>query len=204
MIKVVITGSIGMGKSTTAKMFVELAGEKWRLYDVDKVVHRLYQKGGDAVAPLSDIFPQAVKEKAIHRPSLAKLVLGDKEKIEKLESIVHPLTRKAQREFLVEAEKNNVEGIVFDIPLFFETGGDKTGFMDYIIVVHSPEEIQRERILQRGTMTLEQLESIKQKQMSSEDKCKKAHFVVETKEGLGHARIQVEKILEKIKKEKTK
>lgn len=198
MIKIVITGSIGMGKSTTAKMFVELGGVAWRLYDVDRVVHRLYQKGGAAVEPIGALFPAAIEAGAVNRPKLAKIVLGDKDRVKQLEAIVHPLTAKAQLAFIALAEKENARGVIFDIPLFFETGGHKRGLVDYSVVVHTTENLQRQRTLAREGMSEEKFEAIKAQQMSSEEKCRLADFVIDTEKGLDYAREQVQTILEEI------
>lgn len=204
MMKLVITGSIGMGKSTTAKMFVEVGADfgNWGLYDVDKVVHQLYEKGGAAVAPLAEIFPSAIKNGAVDREALSKILLTDKKALKQLEAVVHPLAGAAQMDFLEKAEQQKWRGVIFDIPLFFETGADKTGFMDVVIVVQTSAEVQRERALARPTMSAEKFDLIQQKQMASEEKCRRADFVIETDKGLSYARKQVKTILETITQEK--
>lgn len=200
MIKIVVTGSIGMGKSTTAKMFVELGGGDFMLYDVDAVVHNLYIKNGAAVLPLAKIFPEAIKNGAVDRPTLSKLILRDPKKIKQVERIVHPLAASAQLDFLKKAEERHAKAVIFDIPLFFETGGDKKNWADYVVVVHLPENIQRQRVLERDSSAGEErFEAIKRQQMPSDKKCALADFVVETEHGLDYARKQVKTILEKIK-----
>ena len=159
MIKLGLTGSIGMGKTATAEMFRELGVP---VYDADASVHALYARGGAAVAPLEEAFPGVVIDGAVDRSLLRERVVGDAEAMRKLESIVHPLTGAAQVEFLKQAEADAAAFVVLDVPLLFETGGDKR--CDYVAVVTAPAELQRARVLARGSMSEEAFESILAKQ----------------------------------------
>ncbi len=197
-LRLVVTGSIGMGKSTTARMF---AAKGWPLYDADQAVHDLYKKNGAAVDPIAKIFPSAIRNHAVDRKELSKIILGDEEKIKQIEAIVHPLTRKMQADFIQQAEKNHAHGVVFDIPLFFETGGNKSKGVDYIIVASAPYAIQKKRAFARPDMTEEKFASIIARQMPDEQKRQRADFIVETEHGMAHAKQQVARILQKIEQE---
>ncbi len=183
-----------MGKSTTAKTLARLSG--FWLYDVDRVVHRLYDVGGGAAEKIAPLFPDAVKSGAVDRAVLSKLVLGDREKIKKLEGIVHPLTAQAQKEFLATAQKEKAVGVIFDIPLFFETGGHKRGMADFVLVVSAPKETQQKRTMARAGMTKEKFDAILSQQMPNEEKCQLADFVIETGKGLDYTEAEVKKIIE--------
>ena len=198
--RLVVTGSIGMGKSTTARM---VASQGWPLYDADQAVHKLYMKGGAAVEPIAKIFPAAISEGAIDRKKLSKIILGDERKIKQIEAIVHPMTGKMQADFVKQAEKNHAPGVVFDIPLFFETGGDKLKRADYIIVASAPYEIQKKRALARPDMTEEKFSAILARQTPDQQKRQRADFIVETGHGMAHAQEQVAQILQKIKQEQS-
>jgi len=194
MLLIGLTGSIGMGKSETAKMFARLGVP---VYDADAAVHALYAPGGAAVKPLGEAFPGVVKDGAVDREALSAQVLNNPDAMKKLEAIVHPLVGKSRLDFLLEAETGNTPMVVLDIPLLFETGGE--AHVDTIIVVSAPYEVQRARVLERPGMTPEKFEAIIAKQTPDEEKRARAEFVVETDKGLDHAFAQVEKIVETLK-----
>ena len=194
MLLIGLTGSIGMGKSETAKMF---AAEGVPVYDADAEVHKLYAPGGAAVAPLEEAFPGVVKDGAVDRTLLSKEVIGNPEALKKLESIVHPLVGQANRAFLENAAKAGADMVLLDIPLLFETGGRER--VDVIVVVSAPYELQRERVLARPDMTEEKFEEIFAKQVSDADKRAGADYIVESDTGLDHARAQVRDIIADLK-----
>ncbi len=183
-----LTGSIGMGKSTTANFFAE-AGVP--VHDSDAVVHALY--AGSAAPLIEAAFPGATENGVVDRVKLAQCVLGDPAALKRLESIVHPLVREAQRRFLAEAEARNAKVAVLDIPLLFESGAD--ALTDAVVVVSAPEEVQRARVLQRPGMTGEKLDALLRKQMPDAEKRRRADFVVDTSRGFEPARAQVREIL---------
>lgn len=186
-----LTGSIGMGKSTTAKLFAEAGCAVW---DADAAVHRMYAKNGAAVGPLQEVLPSAIVDGAVSRDRLKAMIGEDPGVLKVLEQIVHPLVAEDRANFFDKAETDIV---VFDIPLLFETGGNKS--MDAVVCVSVPPEIQQERVMARGTMTLEQFEQIRAKQMPNEEKCAQSDYVVIT-DTLEHAREQVNDIVVKIRK----
>ena len=188
-----LTGSIGMGKSTTAKMFAE---EGVPVYDADAAVHRLYT--GEATAAIEAAFPGTTANGQVDRDKLAKAVLGDSATIKRLEGIVHPLVHQARERFLREAEKSGAPIAVLDIPLLFETGGDKR--VDAVVVVSTSPEIQRQRILARGTMTEEALDALLARQMPDAEKRARADFVVDTSNGLDPVRARIRDILAEVVK----
>ena len=185
-----LTGSIGMGKSTTAQMFVE---EGCALWDADAAVHRLYARGGDAVGPMSDLFPDAIEDGAVSRNRLRRIVAQDPAALEKIETVVHPLVARDRAAFLREAKADIV---VLDIPLLFETGGDRE--MDAVVCVSVAPEEQQKRVLERGTMTAEQFAQILAKQMPNAEKCARSDFVIET-DTVEHARAQVQTVVRGIR-----
>jgi dephospho-CoA kinase len=185
-----LTGSIGMGKSTTAAM---LRDEGVPVYDSDAAVHELYAKGGKAVGPVGAAFPAAVRDGAIDRAVLGNLVLGDPEALKKLESIVHPLVRETQATFVRKHHAAGAPAVVLDIPLLFETGADQ--IVDAVIVVTAPAAMQRQRILARPGMTEEKLDQVLARQMPDAEKREKADFVINTEFGLEDARDQVRAVL---------
>lgn len=190
MMLVGLTGSIGMGKSTTAAMFRD---QGVPVYDADAAVARLYSKGGAAVAPVGEAFPGVVKDGAIDREALRQKVLGDAEALRRLNGIVHPLVGEDRADFFREAEASGADMVVLDIPLLFETGGH--AHMDAVVVVSAPAEVQRQRVLARPGMTPERLDAILAQQMADGEKRARAHFVVDTGLGLDHARRQVAEII---------
>ncbi|MEZ0465506.1 dephospho-CoA kinase [Phaeobacter sp. SYSU ZJ3003] len=189
--KLGLTGSIGMGKSTTAKIFAELGCTVW---DADAAVHRLYMPGGAAVAPMQAQFPEAIVDGAVDRAALKDIIARDPSALPRIEKIVHPLVGEDRAEFRRTAESDI---LVFDIPLLFETGGEAA--MDAVACVTVDAETQKQRVLDRGTMTVEQFEQILQKQMPIEEKRARADYVIET-DTLEHARAQVEQILAEIRR----
>jgi len=186
-----LTGSLGMGKSATAQMFAE---EGVPVHDADAAVHRLYE--GEAVPLIEAAFPGTTQNGKVDRDKLGQRVLGDAAALKRLEAIVHPLVRKAEERFLAEAEVKGAAIAVLDIPLLFETGGDKR--CDAVVVVSAPEEVQRERVLRRPGMSEQKFAAIIAKQMPDADKRARADFVVDSGQGLDHARAQVRDILRKV------
>ena len=170
--KLGLTGSMGMGKTSTAILFQK---HKCGVWDADKAVHRLYGKDSDAVKPIAKYFPRAIIEGSVNRTELKKYLSADFDKITLLEKIVHPLVS-ADREKFIETTKYKIN--VFDIPLLFETGSNK--IMDKVACVYVSNSIQMERILSRKSMTKEQIEKINQQQMPIEEKCRLSDFVIET------------------------
>ncbi|WP_372989072.1 dephospho-CoA kinase [Sulfitobacter sp.] len=185
-----LTGSIGMGKSTTAAMFADAGCAVW---DADAAVHRLYSKGGAAVPAFQAAFPDAVVNGEVSRPALKTIIGQDPTALKKIEAIVHPLVGQDRAAFL-EAAQSDI--VVLDIPLIFETGGNKR--MDAVACVTVSAETQQERVMARGTMTLEQFENIRAKQMPNAEKCALSDYVIET-DTLDHARAQVLAIIDDIK-----
>ena len=190
MILIGLTGSIGMGKSTTAAMFRE-AGVP--VYDADAAVHDLYDLGGGAVGPVGDAFPGAVKAGRVDREALRQVVLGDPEALKRLNAIVHPLVGRDRAGFFSRAQAQGAELVVLDIPLLFETGGDAG--VDAIVVASAPPQMQRERVLARPGMTPDRLDAILAQQLADAEKRARAHFVVDTSRGLDPARAQVAAII---------
>lgn len=186
-----LTGSIGMGKSTTAKMFAE---EGCGVWDADAAVHRLYAPGGAATIPMKVMFPEAIDEDgAVSRDALKAIIADDPEALKRIEAIVHPLVGEDRARF---KETASSDILVFDIPLLFETGGNVA--MDAVACVSVSPEKQRNRVLDRGTMTEAQFEHILSKQMPIEDKIRQSDFVIET-DTLEHARDQVRAIVKEIR-----
>ncbi|GAA4221814.1 dephospho-CoA kinase [Sagittula marina] len=184
-----LTGSIGMGKSTTARLFAEAGCAVW---DADAAVHRLYGVGGAAVPLISEQFPEAVKAGQVDRSALKALIAKESAALAGLEAIVHPLVQEDRAHFMKEAKQDIG---VFDIPLLFETGGDAE--MDGTACVSVSRETQRARVLARGTMTVADLERILARQIPNEDKCTRADWVIET-DTMEHARAQVQAIVAEI------
>ncbi|XDA98227.1 dephospho-CoA kinase [Sulfitobacter sp. LCG007] len=190
MIRLGLTGSIGMGKSTTAKMF---ADEGCAVWDADAAVHRLYGPGGAAVGPIAARFPQAVFENAVSRQALREIIAAEPEALKKIEAIVHPLVAADRAEFLAHTDADIV---VLDIPLLFETGGESQ--MDAVACVTVAPDEQERRVLERATMTRAQFLQIRDQQMPNAEKCARSDFVIET-DTLEHARSQVQAIVETLR-----
>ncbi|WP_395672972.1 dephospho-CoA kinase [Phenylobacterium sp.] len=189
-----LTGSIGMGKSTTAAMFRDLGIP---VHDADAVVHELYEHGGAAVGPVGAAFPAALRDGRIDREALRAEVLHDAAALTRLNAIVHPLVRAARDRFLAEAEAAGAEMAVLDVPLLFETGGHAE--MDAVVVASAPAEVQRARVLARPGMTPGRLDAILARQMPDAEKRARADFVVETGAGLEAARAQVAEVVRKLR-----
>lgn len=184
-----LTGSIGMGKSTTARLFAE-AGVP--VYDADATVHQLYES--EAVAAIEAAFPGTTVGGRVDRTLLSPRVVHDKEAMKRLESIVHPMLTAHHRKFLDDAEKSGAPVAVVDVPLLYETGGESR--VDAVVVVTTGEETQRERILARDGMTTEKLDAILAKQLPDAEKRRRADFVVDTSHGIEPVRVRVREILE--------
>jgi dephospho-CoA kinase len=185
-----LTGSIGMGKTTTADMFARAGAP---VYDADAEVRRLYAPGGAAVGPVEAAFPGVTEGGTVDRARLSDRVLGDPEALKRLNAIVWPLMGAARAAFFVGAEKAAARLVVLDIPLLLESGGERN--VDVVVVVSAPREVQRQRVLARPGMTQAKLDALLAAQMSDEEKRAKADFVVDTGQGLHHAQTQVDEIL---------
>lgn len=195
MIRLALTGSIGMGKSATAAMF---AARGIPVYDADAAVHAAYAPGGEAVAPIEWAFPGVIgADGGIDRAKLRARVAQNPEAMKKLESIVHPIIAQANRAFLDKAEAEKADIIVLDIPLLFETGGDKR--VDVIAVVTAPPDVQRQRVLARGQMTEAEFEAILARQVPDSVKRQRADFVINTGLGFPYAEAQVDEIIEALR-----
>jgi dephospho-CoA kinase len=188
MIILGLTGSIGMGKSTTAKLFVE-AGVP--VYDADATVHMIYE--GEAAPAIEAAFPGTTVDGKVDRTKLSAKVVHDAAAMKRLEQIVHPMLRAYHQKFLDEAEQSGAPVAVVDVPLLFETGGEKR--VDAVVVVTTSPEVQRERILARDNMTAEKLEAILARQLPDAEKRKRADFVVDTSHGLDPVRARIQDIL---------
>ncbi len=183
-----LTGSVGMGKSTTAQMFV---AEGVPMFDADAAVHRLY--AGDAAPLIEREFPGTTSNGVVDREKLSAQVVGKPEALSRLEKLVHPLVGKLRAEFMSDAKQSGAKAVLLDIPLLFETG-DPSKF-DAVIVVSAPPEVQRERVLARPGMTPEKFEAILKRQLPDSEKRTRADFVIETGDGLESARKQVKEVL---------
>ncbi|MCC0038980.1 MAG: dephospho-CoA kinase [Brucellaceae bacterium] len=188
MIILGLTGSIGMGKSTTAKMFAD-AGVP--VSDADRMVHALY--AGAAVPHIEKAFPGTVSDGVVDRDKLAATVLGDPARLRELEAIVHPLVRAETDAFVERHRQAGAPLIVLDIPLLFEIGG--MGRVDRILVVTAPADVQRERVLSRPGMTEEKFDAILAKQVPDAEKRRRADFVIDTSRGMDAAREDVLRII---------
>jgi dephospho-CoA kinase len=188
-----LTGSIGMGKSTTAKLFTE-AGVP--VYDADAAVHKIYE--GEAAPAIEAAFPGTTVDGKVDRAKLSAKVVHDPAAIKQLEQIVHPMLGASRKKFLDEAERAGAPVVVMDIPLLYETGGEKR--VDAVVVVSTDAASQRERILARGTMTNEALDAILARQLPDAEKRKRADFVVDTSHGLDPVRSAIRDILAEVVK----
>lgn len=191
MIILGLTGSIGMGKSTVAKMFAEQGAPS---FDSDAAVHALYAPGGAAVAQVEAAFPGVVRDGAVDRDALSARVVGDAAALRQLESIVHPLVRQAQAAFLEANRAAGATYVVLDIPLLFESGA--TRLVDKVVVASAPAELQRERVLARAGMTEEKFENILARQVPDAEKRARADFVIDTSGPFEATRAQVRAVLD--------
>lgn len=194
MILLGLTGSIGMGKSTTAKLFEE---EGIPVNDADQVVHELYR--GEAVEPVEAAFPGVTVDGVVDRQALSKILAGNPALFKTLETIVHPLVQARERRFVEEARAAGADLVVLDIPLLFEAGGE--GRVDRIAVVSCAPEEQRRRVLSRPGMTEEKFALILSRQMPDSEKRTRADFIIDTGEGIDKAREQVRSIIRRLRKE---
>lgn len=190
--KLGLTGSIGMGKSSTAAIFAELGCDIW---DADAAVHRLYAKGGAAVAPMHMFFPSAIIDGAVSRDVLRDIIQSDPSSLKQIEQVVHPLVADDRAAFIRDSKKDI---LVFDIPILFETGGETA--MDATACVYIDAATQKERVMARATMTEAQFEQILAKQMPIADKLARADYKIET-DTLDHARTQVQAVIDDIKRQ---
>jgi dephospho-CoA kinase len=192
MLIIGLTGSIGMGKSTTAEMF---RAEGASVYDSDAAVHQIYS--GPAAQEIEALFPGVVAEGVVDRKKLSERVLNDAAALKRLESVVHPLVWRARRAFLEDARQRGDAFAVLDIPLLFEIGDEKS--VDVVVVASADAGTQKSRVLARPGMTAEKFAAILKRQLPDAEKRKRADFVVETDRGLDAARAQVQEILRKLK-----
>jgi len=188
MIRLALTGSIGMGKTTVGKMF-EAAGVP--VFDADEVVRQLQGPGGGLIKKIAALFPGCVRCGTLDRDCLAEIVLADREKLTILEGIVHPAVREVREQFI--AQHRDASILVFEIPLLFETGGEKE--FDKVVVVSAPADVQRSRVFERTGMTTAKLDSILARQMPDEEKRRRADFVIDTGTDLSTTEKQVRDIL---------
>lgn len=193
-----LTGSIGMGKSTTAAMFAAAGAP---VHDADAQVHALYDVGGAAVPLIAETFPEAVVDGRVDRAALSRAVVGDPEALRRLERIVHPLMGEARAAFFDEARKAGKDLVVVDVPLLFETGGEQN--VDVVVVVSAPAEVQRQRVLERPGMTAEKLDAILARQIPDAEKRRRADYVIDTGQGLEHARAQVNEVIADLRRRDT-
>ena len=192
-----LTGSIGMGKTQTAALFEE---EGVPRYDADAAVHGLYEVGGAVVGPIGELFPEAVRDGAVDRAALGRIVLKDGAKLAALEKMVHPLAGATQVDFLNAQMAAGATHVLLDIPLLFETGGHE--FVDCVVVVSAPPDIQRARVLERPGMTEEKFADILAKQVPDSDKRAAADFIVDSSVSVADAHRQVKEILAAVRDRK--
>lgn len=188
MILIGLTGSIGMGKSATSKMFRDAGAP---VYDADAAVHRLYER--DAVEPIRAAFPSAVVGGRVDRAILSKLVIGDRDAMQRLEAIVHPLVGANRLSFLAKCRNAGAPACILDVPLLFETGGDRN--VDVVVVVSTSADEQQRRVLARPDMTMEKFQAIREKQTPDAEKKRRAHYVIDSGRGFEAARRQVADLL---------
>jgi dephospho-CoA kinase len=196
MIIIGLTGSIGMGKSTVAQMFVEEGAPS---FNSDDAVHALYAPGGAAVAPVSAAFPGVEKAGGIDRVALSAQVMNNPEAMRRLEGIVHPLVGLAQSRFLEAARDAGAKAVVLDIPLLFETNAQ--GRVDKVVVVSAPAEVQRARVLARPGMSVEKFEHLLALQTPDAEKRARADFVIDTGASLEETRKQVRAVLDALREQ---
>jgi dephospho-CoA kinase len=191
MIILGLTGSIAMGKSKAAEVFLRKGVP---VYDADAAVHRLLSKGGRAVLRIGEIFPEVIIAGAVDRKALGTIVFADSAKLRLLENIIHPLVREEEKNFLAAARRRRVKVVVLNIPLFFETGGERR--CQATIVVTAPAFVQEGRALRRPGMSREKLKGVRRNQMPEEEKRKRADFIVQTGNGYRFTWTNILKILE--------
>jgi dephospho-CoA kinase len=189
-----LTGSIGMGKSTTAAMFDQAGIPVW---DADAAVHRLYRPGGAAVEPLAELRPEAIGPDGVDRTELKAWIARNPSALRLIEQIVHPLLAKDRAEFIARAQARGEDMVVLDMPLLFETGAEDQ--VDAILVITAPAEVQRARVLAREGVTAEQFESLHARQVPDAEKRRRADFVIETR-SLDQTREEVTNLIRKIRR----
>ncbi|MEM8772298.1 MAG: dephospho-CoA kinase [Pseudomonadota bacterium] len=194
MIRIGLTGSIGMGKSTAAQMFAELGAWVW---DADMAVHRMYQKDGIAVAPIEEAFPGVVRDGAVDRAALAGIVLGDPANLARLEAIVHPLVAQDRERFMADAAAAGAPAVVLDIPLLFENATQ--ALFDAVVVVSAPADVQRARVLARPGMTEEKFNAILAQQTPDAQKRELADYVVSSDQPLNEMAENVARVYQDIR-----
>ena len=190
MLLIALTGSIGMGKSTTAKMFADAGIPVW---DADAAVHKLYGPGGAGSDAVAQLVPDAVTSDGVDRTKLRAAILADKTLFKKIEAVIHPLVGQDRTDFLEAARNDKADIAICDIPLLFETGGNKA--FDKVVVVSAPADIQRQRVLERPGMTEEAFEAILAKQVPDAEKRAQADYIVDTSKGIEAAEKQVAEII---------
>ncbi len=190
MLVIGLTGGIGMGKSTAAKI---LRGFGLPVYYADKSVHELLRKDGKAVKPVAKLFPEALKKGAIDRKTLGRLVFNNPAKLKRLEKILHPMVKDIERVFLAKAGKQKVRAAILEIPLLFETGGEKR--CDFTICVTAPRNVQKDRVMRRFHMTETRFKTILKRQMPDAKKRKRADYVVQTGTSYADTKRQLKNIL---------
>lgn len=195
MIRVGLTGSIGMGKSAVLAMFADLGAAVW---DADAAVHRLYAPGGAGVGPVGAAFPDAIRDGGVDRAALSALVLGAPEALKRLEAIIHPLVADDRARFLAAAEKDGAAMAVLDIPLLFENGAERA--FDAVVVVSAPAPVQRERVLARPGMSEEKFAAILALQIPDAQKRQRADYVVDTGVSLRETRVEVRQVYEDLRR----
>ena len=195
MITLGLTGSIGMGKSTTLRLFEEAGAAVW---DADAAVHRLYEAGGEGARAVAALFGQAVLNEAgaVNRAALGPIVLGDEAAMTRLEAAIHPLVAEDRRRFLSNVEARGAKIAVVDVPLLLETGGDAA--VDIVVLVTADETVRRERVLERPGMTPGKLDAILSRQMPEAERVARADHVIRTDQGVDAARAAVGRILESL------
>ena len=194
MIILGLTGSIGMGKSTTANMFREAGCP---VFDADAAVHQLYAKGGKAVPLIRAVFPDAIKDDAIDRKVLGQHMRADPLNLQVLESFIHPMVAELRAQFFENAKAEGADIVVMDVPLLFETGGD--AYVDKIVVVTAPLSVQRARVLARPGMTADLFDTLLSRQTPDFEKRKRADYLIFTDKGLDAAREQVQNIVKELR-----
>jgi len=193
-IKLGLTGSIGMGKSTTASFFREFGVPVW---DADAEVHKLYAVGGAAVAPIGALVPEAIKQGFVERDVLKAEIMHDDRLLEKIEAVVRPLLAESRQSFHTQHKNSAV--MLFDIPLLFET--DSEGWLDYVLVVTAPEHVQRQRVQARGSMDEALLKTILARQMPDTEKRALADFIFDTSQGMDHTKAEVKALIEALEQD---
>ncbi|HVO01207.1 MAG TPA: dephospho-CoA kinase [Candidatus Cybelea sp.] len=193
MIVLGLTGSIGMGKSNAAATLKRMGVP---VHDADRVVHRLMAKGGAAVAAVAAAFPGVVKDGAVDRAALGKIVFADSAALKRLEAILHPLVQREESQFLGAARRRHAKVAVLDIPLLYETRGEIR--CDAVLVVTAPQFLQDQRVLRRPGMSRQRLKEIVMRQMPDAEKRKRADFVVQTGLGKRASRVALARVLRKV------